>query len=328
MEEDQARLLAFQNGELDLMNLGGTARAQRARRRQAQARIRRRRASSCRGSSIRRSSTCTGTCRTRSSAGLSKEKIALRRAMAMAYNVDDEIKVVRNGQAIEAAVSDSARRRRPRSELSLAGQVRPGGARTRCSTSSATRRVPTAGATFPTASRSPSAMRRGPIRSAGSSTRCGRRRSTAIGVRMEVQKDKFPELLKLERQCKLMMRIGVVDRRLPGCRQLHAAPLRQEHRPEQQRLREDPGIRQALRAVDPDARLAGARQAVPRDDAHHRGLRAVAARHGRRTATCWSSRACWATRSTRSCMRNGSTSMSRRAPGNVPSAAGGKAVPD
>ena len=27
-----------------------------------------------------------------------------------------------------------------------------------------------------------------------------------IGVRMEVQKDKFPELLKLERQCKLMMR--------------------------------------------------------------------------------------------------------------------------
>ena len=28
----------------------------------------------------------------------------------------------------------------------------------------------------------------------------------SIGIRMEVQKDKFPELLKLERQCKLMMR--------------------------------------------------------------------------------------------------------------------------
>ena len=28
----------------------------------------------------------------------------------------------------------------------------------------------------------------------------------SIAIRMEVQKDKFPELLKLERQCKLMMR--------------------------------------------------------------------------------------------------------------------------
>ncbi len=34
--------------------------------------------------------------------GLTREKIALRRALAMAYNVEDEIRVVRNGQAIEA----------------------------------------------------------------------------------------------------------------------------------------------------------------------------------------------------------------------------------
>mgnify|MGYP003445003833 CR=1 FL=1 len=34
--------------------------------------------------------------------GLGKEKIALRRAMAMAYPVEEEIKVVRNGQAVEA----------------------------------------------------------------------------------------------------------------------------------------------------------------------------------------------------------------------------------
>jgi ABC-type transport system substrate-binding protein len=32
--------------------------------------------------------------------GFSKEKIALRRAMAMAYNIEDEIKVVRKGQAV------------------------------------------------------------------------------------------------------------------------------------------------------------------------------------------------------------------------------------
>ena len=34
--------------------------------------------------------------------GLTKEKIALRRAMAMAYDVDEEIRVIRNGQAVEA----------------------------------------------------------------------------------------------------------------------------------------------------------------------------------------------------------------------------------
>lgn len=34
--------------------------------------------------------------------GFSKEKIALRRAIAMAYNVDDQIKIIRKGQAIRA----------------------------------------------------------------------------------------------------------------------------------------------------------------------------------------------------------------------------------
>jgi ABC-type transport system substrate-binding protein len=34
--------------------------------------------------------------------GLSKEKIALRRAMGMAFNLDNEIRIVRNGQAVEA----------------------------------------------------------------------------------------------------------------------------------------------------------------------------------------------------------------------------------
>jgi ABC-type transport system substrate-binding protein len=34
--------------------------------------------------------------------GLTKDKIALRRAMAMAYPVEEEIRIVRNNQAIEA----------------------------------------------------------------------------------------------------------------------------------------------------------------------------------------------------------------------------------
>jgi len=33
--------------------------------------------------------------------GFEKEKVALRRALGMAYNTAEEIKVVRNGQAVE-----------------------------------------------------------------------------------------------------------------------------------------------------------------------------------------------------------------------------------
>ena len=135
----------------------------------------------------------------------------------------------------------------------------------------------------------------------------------SIGIRMEVQKDKFPELLKLEKQCKLHDAHRGVDRRLPRRRQLHAAPLRQEHPPEQQRLRGDSRVRQALRADAADAGLAGAQPALP---ARWRRSSRPTRRGGSTsaaTATCWCSRGCWGTRSTRSCTRSGSTSTSRPA---------------
>ena len=115
MEEDQSRLLAFQNGELDIMNMegplapnvldGGKLRPELAQKGVQLSRI----------VDPEISLPRTGTCRIRSSAASTKEKIALRRAMAMAYPVDEEIKVVRNGQAVEAQLPDPAGRRRPRS---------------------------------------------------------------------------------------------------------------------------------------------------------------------------------------------------------------------
>ena len=101
----------------------------------------------------------------------------------------------------------------------------------------------------------------------------------AIGVRMEVQKDKFPELLKLEKQCKLMMRTASWIADYPDgdnfMQLLYGKNIAQSNNacasiPEYDRLYE-----QSLR----DARLAGARQALPRDGQDHRGVRAVAARH-------------------------------------------------
>ena len=146
----------------------------------------------CRASSTRRSVYVYWNLQDPIVGGLTKEKIALRRAMAMAYNVDEEISVIRNGQAVEARVPDSARRRRPRSELQVAASSTTRRSPTRCSTSSATRRAPTAGATCRTASRLPSAMRRVPIRSAGSWTSCGRRRSTASACGWKSRRTSFP----------------------------------------------------------------------------------------------------------------------------------------
>jgi ABC-type transport system substrate-binding protein len=101
IEEDQARLLAFQRGEIDIMNMeaplapnvldGDRLKPELVKR----------------GVKLSRfvdpeityhfwnmQDPVVG--------GLSKEKIALRRAMGMAFNLDNEIRIVRNGQAVEA----------------------------------------------------------------------------------------------------------------------------------------------------------------------------------------------------------------------------------
>src|SRR4029453_9733534 len=102
IEEDQARLLAFEKGELDLMNMegplapnvldGGKLKPELASR----------------GVKLSRFvdpeiSYHYWNLQDAVVGGLEKEKVALRRAMAMAYNTAEEIKVVRNGQAIEVA---------------------------------------------------------------------------------------------------------------------------------------------------------------------------------------------------------------------------------
>jgi ABC-type transport system substrate-binding protein len=102
IEEDQARLLAFEKGELDMMNMegplapnvldGGKLKPELARKgvklsRQVDPEI----------------SYHYWNLQDPVIGGLEKERIALRRAMAMAYDTAEEIKVIRNGQAIEIA---------------------------------------------------------------------------------------------------------------------------------------------------------------------------------------------------------------------------------
>ena len=86
--------------------------------------------------------------------GFSKEKIALRRAIAMAYNVEDQIRIIRKGQAVRAQYPDSAGRRRHTIRIIATASPTRLTLPMRCSTSSATGEAPTAIARCPTVSRS------------------------------------------------------------------------------------------------------------------------------------------------------------------------------
>ena len=95
---------------------------------------------------------------------------------------------------------------------------------------------------------------------------------------MEVHKDKFAELLKAREAVQAHEPRSGVDRRLSGRRQLHAAALRPEHRPEQQRLRAD--SRSTTRSTSSTAQMPPGPE---RDKLYQemtritRGVRAVAA---------------------------------------------------
>jgi len=204
MEEDQARLLAFENGEIDLMNMEGPL----APNVMDGDRLKPELAS--RGVKLSRFvdpeiSYVFWNMQDPVVGGMSKEKIALRRAMAMAYNVDEEIKVVRNGQAVEAQFPippgvvghDPNYRSRvtyaPASANALLDRFgyRKG--------ADGFRNLPD-GKPFTVRYYSrPDSLGR-------QQEEMWKKAFDAIAVRMEGVKEKFPEQLKLEKQCKLMMR--------------------------------------------------------------------------------------------------------------------------
>jgi ABC-type transport system substrate-binding protein len=204
IEEDQARLLAFEKGEIDLMNMegplapnvldGGKLRPELAKK----------------GVKLSRMvdpeiSYHYWNLQDPVIGGLEKERIALRRAMAMAYNTAEEIKVVRNGQAIEIAypIPPGVVGHDPAYRSSI--KYDPAGANALLDRfgykkgADGWRTQPDGKPlTIRYASRPDSLGRQ--------QDEMWKKALDSIAIRMEVQKDKFPELLKLERQCKLMMR--------------------------------------------------------------------------------------------------------------------------
>jgi ABC-type transport system substrate-binding protein len=204
IEEDQSRLLAFQNGELDIMNLEGPLApnvldGDKLKPAFAQRGVKLSRIIDPEISYIywNMQDPVVG--------GLAKEKIALRRAMAMAYPVAEEIKVIRNGQAIEA--------RYP---------IPPGVVGHHATWKGGIVHDPAAANALLDKfgyKKGADGFRTQPdgkplvVRYSSRPDTLGRQQDElmkkaldSIGVRVEIHKDKFPELLKAEKQCKLMSR--------------------------------------------------------------------------------------------------------------------------
>ena len=203
IEEANPRLLAFEQRRARLHRGAGRPRRQRARRRQhAEAALRQGAASrSQRG--VQPAITYTYfNMEDPVVGGYTPEKIALRRAIGMAYNVDEEIRVMRQGQGMPATqlvppgvtrLRPDARRRRASTTRArrqgAARQVRLRRPRRRRLARSARRQAARAAAW----ARSPAAQR------ARSTTSCGSAASTAIGIKIEFVKQKWPDLLKMAR---------------------------------------------------------------------------------------------------------------------------------
>jgi len=206
IEEDQSRLLAFQNGELDIMNLegplapnvldGGTLRPEFAKKGVQLSRI-----------VDPELSYTYWNMEDPVVGGLSKEKIALRRAMAMSYNAAEEIKVIRNGQAVEAnyPIPPGVVGHVPNWQSSI--KYDPAAANALLDKfgykkgADGWRTLPDGKPLAVRLSSRPDTLGR-------QQDEMWKKSLDAIGVKMDVHKDKFPELLKLEKQCKLQSRVA------------------------------------------------------------------------------------------------------------------------
>ena len=206
MEEDQSRLLAFRNGELDIMNLEGALAptvldGDRLRPEFADKGVQLSRIIDPDISYIywNMEDPVFG--------GFAKDHIALRRAMALSYDAREEIKVVRNGQAVASTFpipvgvvghADPWQTLNPYDpDLANALLDRFGYRKG----ADGWRTQPNGKPLLLTISSPPDTAGR-------QQDEMWNKALTGIGIRLEVHKDKFPDLLKAEKACKLQSRVS------------------------------------------------------------------------------------------------------------------------
>jgi ABC-type transport system substrate-binding protein len=206
MDEDQARLLAFQNGELDLFQLDGPLAPKMLDGDRLKAEFV--------GNGAKLSRIIDPeiqypylNMRDPVVGGLAKEKIALRRAILMAYDETAEIRVIHNGQGvvIDYPVPPGVvghlpgYRRTDATNIALANALLdrfgyPAGA-------DGWRTLPDGKPLAITLTTRPDSLGR-------QQEEMWKRSFDAIHIRLNSDKKKFPEILKAEKSCQLQMRVN------------------------------------------------------------------------------------------------------------------------
>jgi oligopeptide transport system substrate-binding protein len=139
--------------------------------------------------------------------GLAREKIALRRAIAMAFNAEDVIRVIRKGQSIRAQypVPPGVAGHDPDYRLSIPLDPRAANALLDRfgyrKGPDGYRRMPNGDALVLRFSSTPTERDR-------QYDELMKRSLDAIGIRLDIHKDRFPELIKLQKECRVMMKIS------------------------------------------------------------------------------------------------------------------------
>jgi oligopeptide transport system substrate-binding protein len=138
-------------------------------------------------------------------AGFSKEKIALRRAIAMAYKVDDQIRIIRKGQAVRAQfpVPPGVAGHDPQYRSSIPYSPQLANA---LLDKFGYKKGPDGFRTLPDGKPLVIRYSSTPTERDRQFDELMKRSLDSIGIRLQVHKDRFPELIKLENQCRLMMR--------------------------------------------------------------------------------------------------------------------------
>ena len=204
MEEDQARWLAFRNGEVDLMNMegplapnaivGGKLRSELA----------------AKGVQLQRIvdpeiNFIYWNMQDPDLGGFTKDKIALRRALAMSYDVDEEIRVIRNEQAVAATTPIPPGVVGHFPDWKTAIKYDPVGANALLDRFGY-KRGADGWRTFPNGKPLIVSYTSRPDTLGRQQEELVKKSYEAIGVRMDGRKEKFPEQLKLEKRCKLLSR--------------------------------------------------------------------------------------------------------------------------
>ncbi|HEV7822319.1 MAG TPA: ABC transporter substrate-binding protein [Burkholderiales bacterium] len=137
--------------------------------------------------------------------GFSKEKIALRRAIAMAYRIDDQLKIIRQGQAVKAEypIPPGIAGHDPRYKSSIRHEPRTANA---LLDRFGYKKGPDGYRTQPDGNPLVIQFWSIPIERDRQFDEVMKRSLDSIGIRISIRKERFAELIKLDKQCRLMMR--------------------------------------------------------------------------------------------------------------------------